>query len=638
MELQDEEKLKDFLETLDIGKVENVTLCRQWGELDAAMIKRMDLLRRLEEAYTINLGHRTVERNLESLPIAQPPPPGPAVSSIPDEDQEESTRLIGANGSAHVAPYDRVRPQIKIRFGWLKLHSKQVDAIDYYTERLRQADERVMSLRKTAFIPTPLAFVTLDSVAASQMAIQAVLDPSPLQLIANSSPSPSDIIWPMTYLSRRNRMFRKWSVTALIVLLTVFWSAIFVPIAGLLNTNTIARASPEIGKFLDEHPNARSLVVTQLPTLVASLLTVIVPYLYYYLSWYQGMIAQADIELSAISKNFFFTFFNFFVIFTVLGTASKFYQFFERFNDLSRDLRKIAYTLALSLQRLLTFYVNFIILQGVGLFPFRLLQFGSVSLYPIFRMGAKTPRDYAELVQPAVFSFGFYLPTALLIFIICMVYSVLRSSWQVLLAGLLFFMLGHFTYKYQLLYAMDHQQQSTGQAWGMICDRIFVGLIFFQLTTAGQLILKQALTRSVLMIPLVVGTIWASILYGRAYKPLMQFIALRSVQQGEPYSDTPQPTGEGEGSDEGDGGAISNDFAPERNVWAGNDGNGRPVNTREARLRFGPSALDEHRTGLRYENPSMVAPLRGVWIADKNLVQESRGNGRVVDSESGTAV
>ena len=389
-ELRDEERLKEFLESLDIGKVENVTLCRQWRELDKAMTERMDLLRRLEEAYTIHLGHRSVERNLESLPISQPPPPGPSVASIPDEEQEESARLMGANGNA--APYDRVRPQVKIRFGRFKLHSKQVDAIDHYTEQLRQADDRVRALREKTFTPTPLAFVTMDSVAAAQMAIQAVLDPSPLQLIANQSPSPSDIIWPMTYLSRRNRMVRKWAITVLIVLLTVFWSAIFVPVAGLLSTDTIGRAFPEVGKFLDEHPNAKSLVVTQLPTLVASLLTVIVPYLYYYLSWYQGMLSQGDIELSAISKNFFFTFFNFFVIFTVLGTASKFYQFFERFNDLSRDLRKIAYTLALSLQRLLTFYVNFIILQGVGLFPFRLLEFGSVSMYPISLMGAKTPR------------------------------------------------------------------------------------------------------------------------------------------------------------------------------------------------------------------------------------------------------
>ncbi|KAK5693479.1 hypothetical protein LTR97_010048 [Elasticomyces elasticus] len=627
-ELRDEERLKEFIESLDIGKVENVTLCRQWGELDKAMTQRMDTLRRLEEAYVIHMGQGKVQRNLESLPIAQPPPPEPLVASTSDDD-EEGNDVRGANGQAHVMPYERVRPQVTLRFGRFKLQSKRVDAIDHYTEMLRQADDRVRALREETFTPTALAFVTMDSVASSQMATQAVLDPSPLQLIANQSPSPSDIIWPMTYLSRRRRMLRQWSITALIVLLTIFWSAIFVPVAGLLSTESIARLSPETGKFLDEHKNIKSLIVTQLPTLLASLLTVLVPYLYYYLSWYQGMIAQGDIELSAISKNFFFTFFNFFVVFTILGTASKFYQFFERFNDLSKDLRKIAYTLALSLQRLLTFYVNFIILQGVGLFPFRLLEVGSMSLYPISLMGAKTPRDYAELVQPPVFSYGFYLPTALLIFIICMVYSVLRSSWQVLLAGLLFFMLGHFTYKYQLLYAMDHSQQSTGRAWGMICDRIFVGLVFFQLTTAGQLILKQAVTRSVLMIPLIVGTVWVSVLYGRAYKPLLQFIALRSVQRGEQYRDDLEPEANGDSS--GDASTVSsNDYAPERNVWADTDG--RRPNPRESRHRFGPSAADEHKAGLRFVNPSLVAPLRGVWIADKTDIPSSNEHVRSEDT------
>lgn len=391
-DLQNEEKIKEFIESLDIGQVESVTLCRKWKELDQAMVERMDTLRRLEEAYTIHLGYRAVERNRETLPIVQPPPPGPLVALIPDDEQDETAELTGANGHLPVAPYERVRPKMTLRFGWFKMHSKQVDAIDYYVEKLRQGDERVKQLRQTTFAPTPLAFVTMDSVASCQMAIQAVLDPSPLQLIANQSPPPSDVLWQNTYLSRRSRMVRSWSITALIVLLTIFWSVIFVPIAGLLNVDTIGRVLPQVGEFLEDHENIRSLVNTQLPTLIASLLTVLVPYLYYYLSWYQGMTSQGEIELSAVSKNFFFTFFNFFVIFTVLGTASKFYQFFERFGDALRDFRHVAYTLALSLQRLLPFYVNFIILQGIGLFPFRLLEVGSMSLYPVYLMGAKTPR------------------------------------------------------------------------------------------------------------------------------------------------------------------------------------------------------------------------------------------------------
>jgi len=104
------------------------------------------------------------------------------------------------------------------------------------------------------------------------------------------------------------------------------------------------------------------------------------------------MISQGEVELSVISKNFFFTFFNFFIVFTVLGTATSFYDFSKKFNDSLKDLPKIANTLAISLGSLLDFYTNFIILQGLGLFPLRLLEFGSVALYPISLIGAKTPR------------------------------------------------------------------------------------------------------------------------------------------------------------------------------------------------------------------------------------------------------
>ncbi|USW57463.1 Putative calcium-dependent channel, 7TM region phosphate [Septoria linicola] len=608
-ELQDEEKIKEFIESLEIGHVERVVLCRNWKTLDKAMATRVDLLRRLEEAWTIHLGYRRIERNLETLPISQPSPPEPLIDSDAPEDADERGNLIGGDGRP-TRPSAKPRPKAIVRYGRFGLRRKKVDAIDYYTEKLREADEHIRELRNMNFPTTPLAFVTLDSVASCQMAIQAVLDPSPLQLIANQSPEPVDVIWQNTYISRRGRVLRNWTITAIIVFLTIFWSVLFIPIAGLLNVEAIGKVVPGLADVLKDHKNIRSLVNTQLPTLIASLLMVLVPYLYYYLSWFQGQISKGDIELSAISKNFFFTFFNFFIVFTVLGTASKFYEVFAKFGDAIRDIQKVAWTMAYSLGRLLNFYVNFIILQGVGLFPFRMLEVGSVSLYPIMLMGAKTPRDYAELVQPPVFSYGFYLPNAMLIFIICMVYSVLRSSWQVLLAGFLYFALGHYCYKYQLLYAMDHRQQTSGRAWTMICERIFIGMILFQLTTAGQLILKGALARSVMMVPLLVATVWIMVVYGRTYKPLMKFIALSAVKRNEHYD---HYTDNQNGTPEYAASLNSTNLAPETNIWAGRDGNTAVEGATTLAVRTEEEGARKERN-LPFINPSLVAPLDGVWI------------------------
>lgn len=106
----------------------------------------------------------------------------------------------------------------------------------------------------------------------------------------------------------------------------------------------------------------------------------------------QGMTSQGDIELSVISKNFFFVFCNLFLVFTVFATVSNFYAFWTRLRDVLTDTSSVANALARSLSNLAPFYENFIVLQGLALFPFRLLEFGAVAMYPFLLIGAKTPR------------------------------------------------------------------------------------------------------------------------------------------------------------------------------------------------------------------------------------------------------
>jgi hypothetical protein len=589
-ELRSEDKIKEFIEDLQIGNVESVTLCKNWKELDRKVVKRHTILRKLEEAWTVHLGSHRVERSLETLPIVQPAPRQAADDS--HGDGEETTHLIRRvdRGPNDLAPYARRRPTMKLRYGRFKLRYKVVDAIDYYEEKLRRMDDEIRALRKKDFEPTPLAFVTMDSVASAQMAIQAVLDPSPLQLLANISPAPADVVWSNTYLSRNQRILRAWTITVAIGILSIFWTTLFVPIAGALNTCSIQEVFPGLADIVHAHPVLESLVNTQLPTFALTLITVVVPFLYDWLANMQGMISQGDVELSVISKNFFFVFFNFFILFTILGTASGLVARWSQWAEKLTSATQIAYALAQSLSDLLGFYTNFIILQGFGLFPLRLMEFGALSLYPVYLIGAKTPRgkqihhnvgptltlytDYAELVQPPVFSYGFFLPQTILIFIICMVYSVLRDSWQVLLTGLAYFMIGHFVHKYQLLYAMEHRQHSTGRGWTMMCDRVLGGAILFQITVAGQLALNKAFKRAALVAPLIIGTLWFFYVFARTYRPLMKFIALRSLRS----SDT---------TDLGRG-------VQEESIISG---------------RNGRLTLDEARErGQRFGNPSLTIP------------------------------
>ncbi|KAL8735277.1 MAG: hypothetical protein Q9181_002869 [Wetmoreana brouardii] len=584
-ELRDEEKIKETIENLEIGKVESVILCRNWKELDDMMTQRLVLLRKLEEAWTVHLGHSRTRSTQASRERAQSR--AAARQDVPllqDGDDHEQS---------HVVPYGQDRPKTRIWYGFLGLQSRQVDAIDYFEERLRRLDEQIKTTRKKDFKPMPLAFVTLDSVAACQMAVQATVDPTPMQLLANPAPPPSDVVWQNTYLTRSSRITRAWSVTLIILILSVFWTALLVPIAGLVSLKSICSVWPQLAFTLDSNPISQSLVATGLPTALVSLLTVSVPFLYYWLSTQQGMLSQGEVEMSLIWKNFFFTFFNLFVLFTIFGTASISYS---KINDTlagaSKDASEIARKLATSLQDLDYFYINLIILQALGLFPFRLLEFGSVALYPIYLIGAKTPRDYAELVQPPVFSYGFYLPQTLLIFVICTVYSVLQSSWLILFFGLIYFLIGSFIYKYQLLYAMDHRQHSTGQGWLIICNCVVIGLIFFEVAMAGLLALRTAFYRSILIIPLLAGTIWFNVVFRRTFDPLMKFIALRSLDSTAPFGDV----------------------SPGESRYETDTDRGRAVD-------------EDDETGLRYINPSLNIPLEEVWLAKGRANGSSQMNG-----------
>jgi hypothetical protein len=281
LDFRSEEKIKEFIETLEIGKVDSVTLCKNWKELDSRVAERNNQLRKLEEAWTVHLGNRRIERTLETLPVVQPLPPGPDIQ-LANDDNDETSHLLAETDRDYddAIPYARQRPTAKVWYGKWKLRYRNVDAINYYEEKLRKLDEEIKILRKQDFEPTPLAFVTMDSVASAQMAIQAVLDPSPLQLLANSSPAPSDVVWSNTYMARSKRMLRAWSITALIGVLSIFWTVLLVPIAGALNTCSIREVFPGLADVLETNKLLESLVNTQLPTLALTLLNVVVPYLY----------------------------------------------------------------------------------------------------------------------------------------------------------------------------------------------------------------------------------------------------------------------------------------------------------------------------------------------------------------------
>lgn len=274
-----EGKIKDFIEGLEIGKVETVTLCRNWSELDLLIDERVEVIRQLERAWTKHLGYKRKKTDSNSLPLTRQT--GRRASLMLGDDNERSQLLSeGERDPDHVSGHSQNRPTVRLWYGPLRLRYQTVDAIDYYEERLRKLDEKIDNARLKEYPPTELAFVTMESLAACQMVVQAILDPHPMRLLARLAPAPADVIWRNTYVSRSRRMMQSWFITAVIGFLTIFWSVLLFPVASLLELETLHKVFPGLADALAQHLILKSLVQTGLPTLALSLLTVAVPYLY----------------------------------------------------------------------------------------------------------------------------------------------------------------------------------------------------------------------------------------------------------------------------------------------------------------------------------------------------------------------
>lgn len=158
-ELRSEEMIKEAIENLKIGKVERVLLCKDWNELDDLVARRMSVLRKLEEAWTVHLGQPKHGGNRVLLQAS-----GGNANHV---DEFEHLLDGDNNEQPHVDTATSDRPKTRIWHGFLGLQSRRIDAIDYYEEKLHQLDEKIQSSRKKVYKPTPLAFVTLDSTAAA---------------------------------------------------------------------------------------------------------------------------------------------------------------------------------------------------------------------------------------------------------------------------------------------------------------------------------------------------------------------------------------------------------------------------------------------------------------------------------------
>ncbi|KAJ6460924.1 hypothetical protein C8R45DRAFT_1220848 [Mycena sanguinolenta] len=518
--LQGERPLAEYFENMNLA-VESVTVCRDVGSLRSLIDKRTKALLELENAWVTYVGNPSTVEEYD-----------PEAGVLPLVDVEAAG---GMQQQRLVVPH-RQRPTI--RPTWF---APKVDALEFLEARFKEIDEKVRKRRLARFKATQVAFVTFEKMSSAQVAIQVVHSPHVLQSKTYPAPEPRDIVWSNMTPSQLSIQTRDIFVLCMIALLFFTWIFPITALATLLSYEEIKKTMPWLGRLIDSNDQVRAIVQNSLPSVAMITLNACLPFILEALTYQQGYRARSWVEYSLLKKYFLFLLVNVVFIFLLATT------YLQLLYDLASLPAKIPEKIAKALQagKARNFFLSYVILQAFGIVPLQLLNLG-VTIPRFFRLlVTRTPRDFAELNAPPMINYGIVYPQAILMFVITMLYSVTQPL--ILIFGAIYFGNSYVVYKYKLLFVFYKPYESQGQAWPITFVRLIWGVMIFLIFMTGFFLLQNTYAASklsyaitVLLVPLILGTVLWSWYVEKALKPMSEFVNLSSVfevERGEETAD-----------------------------------------------------------------------------------------------------
>ncbi|KAF9097994.1 hypothetical protein BGX23_007321 [Mortierella sp. AD031] len=517
--LQNDRALATFYESLGAGNVESAHVVRHVRTLKRLIEQRAHALKQLERAYTHYYGNPSKFPGYDPDKILADNEH--ALTEHAEDMDEHGVATTESTSLLRPAPSGKKRPTT--RLGLWGLFGKKVDKIDHCREVFATLDKAVQKTRMSRILATTsVGFVTFEEMHSAQILAQTVNTQETLSCQTSTAPEPRDVYWDNLILPPSELSIRTVVVSTTVFFLIFFWAGPVAVFSSFLNLETLENIIPGISVIAEANPALKSVLQGFLPTAGISIFLAVVPEILEALCKSQGIQSHSAVGRSLYNKYFTFILFNVVLVFTVAGT------WIQTINKVYHNLGELTLLLAVSLSRVAPFFVNFLILKGIGMFPIQLLLIGNVFKQSFHGFLSRTPRDYAETRAPPDQNVGVVYANATLAFVIVLIYSCMKPI--ILLFGLLYFALGYVVYKYQVLYIFFRPNESNGQIWPMVYNRIMVGLLIFQSTMIGLFMLKKSYIFGALLVPLPVGTVWFWAWTTRAYKLTAEYVPLELLR------------------------------------------------------------------------------------------------------------
>ena len=427
---------------------------------------------------------------------------GRNVKELPDliEEHEETVRKLESVLARYLKNPDRlpsarpvIRPSRKYR---QNNGDDKVDAIDYLTGRIRELEAEIVHVRdlidkRNAM---PYGFAIYEKIEEAHIVALEARKKHPQGTTVELAPKPSNLIWKNLPLSKKARKWKRFVNEMWIVALTLIWIAPNALIAVFLsNLSNLALVWPAFKKNFDAHHVTWSAVQGIASPALISFVYLILPIIFRRLSTKAGDLSKTSREHHVMTKLYAFFVFNNLIIFSVFSTVWAFIA-----SVVNRDNKtsfwdavkesKFVDQMMYGLSKISPFWLTWLLQRNLGaaIDLAQLINLTWVWFCRTFR--SPTPRQAIEWTAPTPFDFAVYLNYFLFYATVALSYATLQPL--VLPVTAVYFVVDYWLKKYLLLYVFITKNESGGQYWRIIYNRIVFAVILSNFVFA--LVIKGA--------------------------------------------------------------------------------------------------------------------------------------------------
>lgn len=370
----------------------------------------------------------------------------------------------------------------------------KLDAIDYYTKRIRNLEAEIKEVRISVDRRStmPYGFASYSDVAEAHSIAYSFRKKKPHGATVSLAPRPNDIIWRNMPLSAPVRSRRRWANSFWITLLTVLWIGPNALIAMLfVNLGNLGRLWPAFKTSLAANPGFWGLVQGILAPALTSLAYLVLPMIFRRLSTKGGDQTKTSRERHVIGKMYAFFVINNLVIFSVFSTAFTFiteivqnatngksaWEAIKEAN--SSHGSSIADGLFQSLCANGVFWVTYMLQRQLGAATDLAQLWSLTKAFFLKKFSSPTPRELIELTAPPPFEYASYYTYFLFYATASLCFAGIQPL--VLPAAAMFFTIDSYLKKYLILYRFVTKTESGGLFWRVVFNRFIFGTMLSNL-------------------------------------------------------------------------------------------------------------------------------------------------------------